>query len=86
MPVPINRTGDEFYRPLERLRIGSATELYLGLVHSDGVEATKRRIDLARRRVSSFGIATECGMARSRRPGLVRDLLQIHAAASQEPR
>jgi hypothetical protein len=29
-----------------------------------------------------FGIACECGIARARKTGLVRRLLEIHAAAS----
>ena len=36
-------------------------------------------------RVPKFGIATECGIARKRKPELVRSLLEIHAAASHEP-
>jgi hypothetical protein len=55
-------------------------------VHTDGAAKTKERIACARKYVPKFGIATECGIARKRKPELVRSLLEIYAAASQEPR
>jgi hypothetical protein len=80
MPVPIDRSDDAFHRPLRDLRLPPETELYLGVVHAkDGVEGTRARIDAARRYVPSFGIATECGMARARTEATVRSLLSIHA-------
>lgn len=82
MPVPIDRADDEYFAPLGGLKLSPGTELYLGLVHSDGVEPTKRRIAAATKYVSNFGIATECGMGRSKTPQMVRELLQIHAGAS----
>ena len=85
MPVPVNRDDDAYFEPLRGLRLGAQTELYLGLVHADGVEATNRRIAAAAKAVADFGIATECGIARQRTPELVRRLLEIHAAASREP-
>ena len=37
MPVPRERTDDEFFRPLSRLSLKPGTELYLGLIHqTDG--------------------------------------------------
>jgi methionine synthase II (cobalamin-independent) len=83
MPVPISRTDDEFYAPLQDLELGPETELYLGLVHGDGRES--ERIEAAARIVSDFGIATECGIARQRTPEQVRDLIHAHAAAAPEP-
>jgi hypothetical protein len=68
-----------------RLALSPATEVCLGLVHGDGVEATKKRIETAARYVPDFGIATECGMARCRTPELVHKLFSIHAEASREP-
>jgi hypothetical protein len=85
MPVPIDRSGDAYFQPLSGLRLKPGTELYLGLVHADGVEATQKRIEAASKYVSDFGIATECGIARQRTPELVRKLLEIHAGASREP-
>jgi len=87
IPVPIERDDDDF-APLEGLALPSATELYLGLVHyRHGVEGAGRRIATARRHAGTFGVATECGMAR--RPadrGGVADtldaLLAIHAEVS----
>jgi hypothetical protein len=83
MPVPIGRDDDAFYAPLRGLERDGGAELYLGLVHAaDGVAGTVRRIAAASRHVADFGIATECGIARGRAPGLVTDILRVHAAAS----
>jgi hypothetical protein len=50
------------------------------VVHAkDGVVGANARIAAARRYVPTFGIATECGMARARSEDTVRALLQIHA-------
>jgi methionine synthase II (cobalamin-independent) len=86
MPVPIERTDDAFFEPFQDLKLPSQTELYLGVVHAaDGADGTRRRIAVASRHVSRFGIATECGIARARSPGLVRWLIDIHAQTSTEP-
>src|SRR5262245_50903720 len=86
MPVPIDRNDDAFHQPLRDLKLGTGTELYLGVVHArDGVAGTKARIAAARRHAPPFGIATECGMARARSEATVRALLQIHADICAEP-
>jgi len=85
MPVPINRADDAYYEPLNNLRLAPGTELYLGLVHSDGIEATKKRIATASKYAADFGIATECGIARCRTPEIVHSLLDVYAGASEEP-
>ncbi len=82
MPVPRARVDEAYYAPLRELRLRPETELYLGLIHhTDGVEGTARRMEVARRFVSGFGIATECGWGR-RPPATVPELLRIHAALS----
>ncbi|HKZ05011.1 MAG TPA: class I SAM-dependent methyltransferase [Methylomirabilota bacterium] len=87
LPVPRERFDDAYYAPLRDLRLRAETELYLGLVHhTDGVEGTRRRMEVARRYVSGFGIATECGWGR-RPAATVPDLLRIHAEVSEpQPR
>jgi hypothetical protein len=83
VPVPINRTDDAFYRPLERLRLAPSTELYLGLVHAkDGVEGTIKRIAAARKHISNFGIASECGISRGRDPNLALEFIKTYAGAA----
>ncbi|MFO7276360.1 MAG: hypothetical protein DIU56_004930 [Pseudomonadota bacterium] len=83
MPVPANRDDDAYFAPLEDLRRGPDTELYLGLVHaSDGVEGTLRRMRTASRYAGKFGIATECGMGRARTPEMARELMRVHAGAA----
>jgi hypothetical protein len=85
MPVPIGRDDDAYFGPLKDLKLDPGTEIYLGLVHEDGAEATKRRIEAASKVLPEFGIATECGIARQRTPERVTKLIEIHAAASDEP-
>ena len=84
MPVPIGRSDDAFFAPLRDLRLGTATELYLGLVHaSDGVEGTARRIATASRFVDRFGIASECGISRGRDPQLALNFIKTYADAAR---
>jgi methionine synthase II (cobalamin-independent) len=85
MPVPADRFDDSYYKPLTTLRLSPKTELYLGLVHPDGAENTRRRIAAAANYVKDFGIATECGIARARSPELVKKIIKIHAEVSGEP-
>ncbi len=82
LPVPRERFDDAFYRPLAGLALQPATEVYLGLVHmSDGLEGTKRRIQVACRHVARFGVSTECGFGR-RPAATVEPLMNLHAAVS----
>lgn len=85
MPVPIKRSDDAFFVPFQQLKKPVGTQIFLGVVHADGVEGTKNRITAASRFLKEFGIATECGMSRSRSPELVEKLLAIHRDASTEP-
>jgi hypothetical protein len=80
MPVPLDRVDDAFHRPFRDLKLPAGCELYLGVVHArDGVAGANTRIAVARRYAPSFGIATECGMARARSDATVRSLLKIHS-------
>jgi hypothetical protein len=85
MPIPVDRSDEAYFRPLQNLRLTRSTELYLGVVHGDGLNATNRRIAAAAKFASDFGIATECGIARCRTPEIVKGLLEVYAGASREP-
>lgn len=86
MPVPLPRATDDYLAPLKDLRLSPGTELYLGLIHAaDGAEGARKRIALALKYVKDFGVATECGFARARKPNLVHNLIDIHAALAAEP-
>jgi methionine synthase II (cobalamin-independent) len=76
MPVPIARNDDAYFRPLRDLHLAPKTEVYLGLVHLDGVESTRKRIAAAAHYASDFGVATECGIARLKTPEQVETLLE----------
>jgi methionine synthase II (cobalamin-independent) len=85
LPVPLPRATDEFFEPMRDFKLAPGTEIYLGLIHvADGVEGTQKRIALARKYVPEFGVATECGFARARKPDVVRRLLAIHANVARE--
>jgi hypothetical protein len=83
MPVPRERSDDDYFVPLGQLRTAAATEIFIGLVHlTDGVDGTRRRIDAVCQHRNEFGIATECGFGR-RSPADVQSLLSIHRQAAQ---
>ncbi|MGE0035749.1 MAG: hypothetical protein AB7S93_08960 [Xanthobacteraceae bacterium] len=80
MPVPKERDDDAYFEPLRHLKMESDVELYLGLVHrTDGIEGATRRIRTARKFLSTFGVATECGWGR-RPPETIPDLIELHRA------
>jgi len=84
VPVPVERDDESYFAPLTKLERDKGTELYLGLVHAkDGAAGTLRRMQAARKTVSQFGIATECGIGRSRTPEMVREILQVHVEAAR---
>jgi hypothetical protein len=86
LPIPLSARSEEFFRPLSALRLPSTADLYLGVVQqADGVSGAQKRIEMASRYISGFGIATECGIARTRTPQIVADLIKTHAAVTQEP-
>jgi hypothetical protein len=79
MPVPRDRSDEAYFEPLRRLALRPETELCLGLVHyTDGVEGAKGRLATARKYVTDFSVATECGFGR-RDPRTIAQLLRIHA-------
>ena len=79
LPVPNERDDDAYFAPLVDLRLDGGTRLYLGLVHADGEDATRARMDAAAQAVAHFGIATECGMGRFD-PKLLPALMDVHMA------
>jgi hypothetical protein len=86
MPVPLSATDEAFFQPLSALSLSPGTELFLGLIHqSDGATGARARIAMAAKFVTGFGVATECGFARTRTPEIVTRLLETHAAVTQEP-
>ena len=87
MPVPHDRNDEAYFGPLETLSLQPGTELYLGLVaygnHNDGPEGALRRVAAARTSAqASFGISTECGLAREPRE-TVADVLRVLAQAAE---
>lgn len=86
MPVPKDRSDEEYYEPLKRLvPLLDGTELILGLVHFDDLEGTKARIAAAGNVVGAFSIGTECGMGRTP-PEQLDDILSTSAIVSEAVR
>ncbi len=82
LPVPEDRLDVAFFEKLGPLILGSATELYLGLIHVDqGELGVNARITAARRFLSNFGVATACGWGRSAH-GDIEELVKLHIDAS----
>jgi len=82
MPVPKNRSDDGYFAPLENLRLGPETALYLGLIHHDNAQGDAARLAAARRHARVDGVSTECGMARGD-PARLPSLLAAHVRAAQ---
>ena len=82
VPVPKDRADDAYFEPLNDLEIGNA-RLYIGLVyHTDGIEGSLARLDVAKRHAKNFGVATECGFGRRPRD-TIGHLLEIHRAVAE---
>lgn len=65
IPVPKSRDDDAYFGALARLVPKlERTELYLDVVHEYDQKGTESRIRAAKRHVSQFGVATECGLGR----------------------
>ena len=64
MPViPEHRQED--YAPFKDVTLPAGTEIYLGLINvSDGLEGAKRRLGMAERILTDFGVANYCGLGR----------------------
>ena len=77
MPVPKNRVDEAYFRPLEQLEL-RGTDVYLGVLHPNDEEGTRKRIETASRFISPFGLATECGLGRSSQADL-DSILEIAA-------
>jgi hypothetical protein len=82
LPVPKHRTDEAYYRPLAELRRPAPATLYLGLIHHADAAGDQTRIAAARKFVSSFGVASECGWGRGD-PARVPGLIAAHRAAAE---
>ncbi|MCY4310458.1 MAG: hypothetical protein OXC54_03960 [Rhodospirillaceae bacterium] len=74
MPAPKDRDDDAYYGPLRDLNMPADCELFLGIIHHDDHLGDQRRIAAARKAITDFGVATECGWGRGdpeRAPGLL---------------
>jgi hypothetical protein len=82
IPVPKERADEAFYAPLEAWKRPAGTELYLGLLHHDDEAGDRKRVAVAKKFVSDFGLSAECGWGRTE-PGRLPGLLKGHRAAAE---
>lgn len=62
-PVPKGTRDAGYFAPLGHLNLRDETELFLGVIHTDGdIAVTHHQIALAAQRIGAFGIAGECGL------------------------
>jgi hypothetical protein len=81
--MPVVKAPDErFVAPLDDLDVGGA-KVFLGIIHDDGVEPFRRRLELVRRHLDDFGIGGVCGYGRVN-PEALPAILDIHAACAAE--
>jgi hypothetical protein len=81
--IPVPKQADSaFFAPLRNLRRPAETRLYLGLLQFNDDPGNRARIAAARRVVSDFGIAAECGFGRTD-PRRVPAILAGHRMAAQ---
>jgi hypothetical protein len=81
--IPVPKQADSaFFAPLRNWRRPAETRLYLGLLQFNDDPGNRARIAAARRVVSDFGIAAECGFGRTD-PGRVPAILAGHRMAAQ---
>lgn len=66
-PVPRNRDDEAYFEPLSGLKVGNETELYVGLVHPNDDDGTRKRLKTAAKFLEGkrYGVATECGLGRA---------------------
>jgi hypothetical protein len=79
VPLSAMEKLDEYLSPLSDLWpaiLEHKTELYLGLIHSNDLEGTRKRIEIASKFVPKFGVASECGWGRIT-PERMRDVIRI---------
>ncbi|KAI5240113.1 hypothetical protein E4T42_08495 [Aureobasidium subglaciale] len=83
MPVPRDRDDEAYFAPLKDLQTcRRETDVYLGLVHTDDLKGTLKRIEAASKVLDNFGVATECGWGRTS-PEDIDSIVQISNAVSE---
>ncbi|KAI1185984.1 hypothetical protein F5B17DRAFT_405750 [Nemania serpens] len=88
LPVPKGRTDAEYFSPLTGLKLDSSGSkppyLYLGVVHANDEDGTKKRIATAQASIPfPFGVSTECGLGRTP-PEEIDSILRICTEVTAE--
>lgn len=77
MPVPHDRNDEAYFAPLQGLKLGAGTDLYLGCVHHGDASGNANKLALARKFTTVSGVGAECGLGRGN-PDLFEDVLAQH--------
>ena len=79
MPVPKDKLNDVYFQPLKNLELHD-TRLFLGVVHANDEDGSKRRLKAAQAIYPNIsGISTECGLGRTP-PEQLGSILEICAS------
>jgi hypothetical protein len=81
MPVVVD-PDDAFFAPLADLDVGD-TKVYLGLIHETDVDGFPRRLELAQRHLSDFGVGGVCGYGRLD-PSELPAVLEAHRECAKQ--
>lgn len=84
VPTVPEHDGEDF-APLADLRLGPDTRFYLGVIHQDGPEGARRRIEAATKYRQDFGVAHFCGLNPIFEvdPATLEDFLALHAQVAE---
>jgi hypothetical protein len=64
MPVPKDRNDEDYFKPLQGLKLPDGTALYLGLIHVGDAANSAGKLKTARKYATVSGVAAECGLGR----------------------
>lgn len=85
-PVPTLRNDEAYFAPFAGLKLAPDTKVFLGVVHlAEGTDGVAQKLAQARKFTRVDAISTECGIARARKPEVIKDILALHAKAVPEP-
>lgn len=77
MPVPDDRNDDGYFAPLQDLKLGDGTDLYLGCIHHGDADGNAHKLATAQKYADVAGVGAECGLGRGN-PDLFDDVLEQH--------
>ena len=75
--VPVDRNDDDYFRPLDNLKLPPETEFYLGCIHPGEEVGNLQKWQRASAHTRVTGFGSECGWGRGN-PGKLEPILDAH--------